>query len=71
MGNLYFFSSLINLISENNDAILAIPSEVKYIIVGGVVLMAISSIFRHAWKLLKFCGLSALIYYLMVYFQLI
>jgi hypothetical protein len=63
--------SLIYLFINNKDAILALPTEIKTIMLITFVLMFGGAIIGKAKKLLKFTIIAAIIYFVAAYFGLL
>lgn len=56
---------LLYLIYQNKDALLALPQELKMIIVAGIAITLVSSILSKAWKITKNIIIIGIIYFLL------
>lgn len=63
--------SIIYLLMENKDAILALPTWAKYGLVGMIVLSMAGGLINKAWKLVKIVAVCAAIYLAFTYFGII
>lgn len=63
--------SLLYLFINNQDAILALPTEIKTIMLIAFVLMFGGALISKAKKLLKFTIIAAIIYFVATYFGLL
>lgn len=63
--------SLLYLFINNQDAILALPTEIKTILLIAFVLMFGGALISKAKKLLKFTIIAAIIYFAATYFGLL
>ena len=67
-GMYYFFYKLFE---QNKDAILALPTEVKTIFLIALVLSVGSSLIKKATRFLKWLVFAAIIYFALVYLNVI
>lgn len=63
--------SIVYLLLQNKDSIMALPTEVKYILVGAIVLSMAGGIINKAWKLVKIVAVCAVLYLAFTYFGII
>lgn len=65
------YYSLLQLFEQNQDALLALPSEAKTILMISVIILFGSSLVRKAWKLAKIVAVVAIVYFACTYIGLI
>ncbi len=61
----------LKLFLENRDALIALPTEIKLIIIASIIVMIVSGIIRKAVKLLTTAAFLAACYFICTYIGLI
>lgn len=67
----FIFQEFLKLFNENSDALLALPTEVKTILVISLVIMFGTSLVKKAWRFIKIVAIVAVIYVAAVYLGII
>lgn len=62
---------ILRLIYENKDALLAVPHEIKVILLCALALSFMVSLAKSAWRLLKYTLIVAAIYFVLTYIGVI
>lgn len=63
--------SLMYLLLQNKDAILALPTWAKYGLLGVLVVSMAGGLINKAWKLVKIVAVCAVLYFAATYFGII
>lgn len=67
----YLFEFLTNLFEQNQDALMAIPTEVKTILVIALGIWAVTALAKGTMKMLKYVLIATIIYVGCVYFGIL
>ena len=67
----YLIELLTNIFEQNQDALMAIPTEVKTILVIALGIWAVTALAKGAMKMLKYVLIAAIIYVGCVYFGIL